>query len=61
MNIKEAISVITNHQKAHLKQRSIYSYNYVLKRFEQKYGNRQVEVTNYLYFSFLCNSTIKNE
>lgn len=43
MKIQEAINVITNHQKANLKQRSIYSYNYIQKRFEHKFGNYQVE------------------
>ena len=43
MEIQEAINVITNHQKANLKERSIYSYNYIQKRFEHKFRNRQVE------------------
>lgn len=43
MEIREAIRVLTNHQRANLKQRSIYSYNYVLERFGKKFGDRQVE------------------
>jgi integrase len=43
MKIQDAIHVITNHQKGNLKQRSIYSYNYIQKRFEHKFGSRQVE------------------
>ena len=43
MEIREAISVITHHQKANLKQRSIYSYKYVLDRFGQRFGARQVD------------------
>jgi integrase len=43
MKIQEAIKVITDHQRAHLKQRSIYSYNYLQERFGQRFGNRQIE------------------
>ena len=34
MKVKEAIKLFKYQQKANLKQRTIYSYNYLLKRFE---------------------------
>jgi len=43
MTIKEAIDLFSKHQKGHLKQRSIHSYRYILKKFESVYGNRQFE------------------
>jgi hypothetical protein len=43
MKIQEAISTFHQHQKANLKQRSIDSYNYLLKRFEAIYAERQFE------------------
>jgi len=43
MTIREAIEVFTQHQKGHLKQRSIHSYRYILDKFVSAYGNRQFE------------------
>lgn len=43
MTIKEAIDLFSKHQKGNLKQRSIHSYMYILKKFESVYGNRQFE------------------
>jgi integrase len=43
MIIKEAIKAIVDHQKANLKHRSIYSYNYILNRFELQFASRQID------------------
>jgi integrase len=43
MTIKEAIEVFSQHQKGHLKERSIHSYRYILDKFVSAYGNRQFE------------------
>jgi len=43
MIIKEAIDIFSTHQNAHLKQRSIHSYRYILNKFVSVYGNREFE------------------
>lgn len=43
MKVKEAIKLFKYQQKANLKQRTIYSYNYLLKRFEIIYAERTVD------------------
>jgi integrase/recombinase XerD len=58
MNIKEAITTLVDHQNANLKQRSIYSYNYILNRFESQFGSRQIEsIGSAEIYQFLENLT----
>jgi integrase len=43
MIIKDAIELFSQHQKGHLKQRSMHSYRYILDKFVSEYGNSQFE------------------
>lgn len=43
MTIKEAITLLKNHQRSSLKQRTQQSYNYLLHRFETQFGDRLLE------------------
>ena len=43
MNVNEAIKLISEHQKANLKKRSIESYHFILSRFSTKYGTCSFE------------------
>ena len=43
MIMQEAINLFSYHQKGILKPRSIYSYNYILKRFEAAFVDRDFE------------------
>jgi len=43
MNTKEAIDLFSTQQKANLRHRSLYSYNYVMKRFESKFSYHDIE------------------
>lgn len=43
MKVKEAITLFKYQQKANLKQRTIYSYNYLLKKFEDRYAERSID------------------
>ena len=43
MNINEAIKLLSDHQRANLKKRSIESYKFILSRFSAKYGNHLIE------------------
>ncbi|MHC5074286.1 MAG: tyrosine-type recombinase/integrase [Planctomycetota bacterium] len=43
MTIKEAVKTMCDHQKANLKYRSIYSYNYILNRFESQFGSCEID------------------
>lgn len=43
MKINEAIKLLSDHQRANLKKRSIESYNFILTRFSAKYGDHSIE------------------
>ncbi len=43
MKVKEAITLFRYQQKANLKQRTIYSYNYILKKFETRFKERSID------------------
>ncbi|MHA2219180.1 MAG: tyrosine-type recombinase/integrase, partial [Candidatus Hodarchaeales archaeon] len=43
MKIKEAITLFKYQQKANLKKRTIYSYDYLLRKFREIYANRSVD------------------
>ena len=43
MKVKEAITLFKYQQKANLKKRTIYSYNYVLRKFESLFADRSVD------------------
>jgi integrase len=43
MKVKEAIKLFKYQQKANLKQRTIYSYNYILNKFESHYALRLID------------------
>ena len=43
MKVKEAIKVFKYQQKANLKQRTIYSYSYILNKFEAHYSDRAID------------------
>ncbi|MHA2344258.1 MAG: hypothetical protein ACXADW_20550 [Candidatus Hodarchaeales archaeon] len=43
MKIKEAITLFKFQQKANVKQRTIYSYNYLLRKFGEIFADRSVD------------------
>jgi integrase/recombinase XerD len=43
MKVKEAITLFRYQQKANLKQRTIYSYNYILRKFETRFKERSID------------------
>ncbi|MHA2219833.1 MAG: tyrosine-type recombinase/integrase [Candidatus Hodarchaeales archaeon] len=46
MRIKEGITLFKYQQKANLKQRTLYSYDYLLRKFEALFSERSVETVS---------------
>jgi integrase len=58
MKTKEAITLFKYQQKANVKQRTIYSYNYLLQKFETHYADRSIDsITADEIYHFLENLT----
>ncbi|MHA2062349.1 MAG: tyrosine-type recombinase/integrase [Candidatus Sifarchaeia archaeon] len=58
MKIKEAMTLFKYQQKANVKKRTIYSYNYLLQKFETLYAERSIDsITTDEIYHFLENLT----